>query len=74
MLFRSASTTTKVSPGMTNPKMPPRHELDVFVGAEVVADLLQLLLLGLNFLADALRTALDPHGVYSGGLPFRSGP
>ena len=35
---------------------------------------LVLLLLGLNFLADALRTVLDPHGAYSGGLPFRSGP
>lgn len=35
---------------------------------------LLLLLLGLNFLADALRTALDPHRAYFGRLPLRSGP
>jgi ABC-type dipeptide/oligopeptide/nickel transport system permease subunit len=35
---------------------------------------LVLLLLGLNFLADALRTALDPHGAYFERLPLRSGP
>lgn len=40
----------------------------IFPGVALV-----LLLLGLNFLADALRTALDPHGVYSGRPPFRSG-
>jgi ABC-type dipeptide/oligopeptide/nickel transport system permease subunit len=36
---------------------------------------LVLLLLGLNFLADALRTALDPYGeLYSGQLRVRSEP